>query len=43
MTLAYVAELGLNLWKTNVCAQKIDGLALETYGIVITSFLAMMY
>lgn len=30
MTLAYAAKLGLNLWKTSVRMQKIDGSLLVT-------------
>ncbi len=36
---AYVTKLGLTTQKTSVGAQKIDGLSLETYGIVSASFL----
>ena len=35
---AYAEKLGLKTWKTNVGAQKIDGSALETFGIVIADF-----
>ncbi len=38
ITPAYVAELGLTTRKTSVGAQKIDGLPLETYGMVSASF-----
>ena len=38
MTLAYLAQLGLKVQKTNVGAQKIDGFLLETYGMVIAVF-----
>ena len=38
MTLAYASKLGLQMEKTDVGAQKIDGLLLETYGIVIAAF-----
>ena len=31
-------KLDLKVWKTNVGAQKIDGSALETFGIVIADF-----
>lgn len=39
MASAYTKKLGLWMQKTNVGTQKIDGLTLETYGIVIASFL----
>ena len=35
---AYTKKLGLKTWKTNVGAQKIDGPALETFGMVIADF-----
>ena len=38
MNPAYVKRLGLKTRKTNVRAQKIDGSALETFGIVIADF-----
>lgn len=38
MTPIYAAKLGLTIWKTNVGAQKIDGLTLVTYGMVIAGF-----
>ena len=38
MNLVLARKLGLQIWKTNVGAQKIDGSALETFGMVITSF-----
>ncbi len=41
MTRAYAMKLGLTTWKTSVGAQKIDGLLLETYGIVLASFLLL--
>ena len=31
-------KLGLKIWKTNVGAQKINGFALETFGMVIVDF-----
>ena len=34
----FACKLGLKVWKTNVGAQKIDGSALETFGIVIADF-----
>lgn len=39
MNPAYAAELGFVTRKTNIAAQKIDSLTLETYGIVIVGFL----
>ena len=38
MSPAYAKKLGLKTWKTNVGAQKIDGSALETFGMVIADF-----
>ena len=38
MNPTYAEKLGLKTWKTNVGAQKIDGSALETFGIVIADF-----
>ena len=38
MSPAYAKRLGLKTWKTNVGAQKIDGSALETFGMVIADF-----
>ena len=38
MSPAYIKKLGLKTRKTNVGAQKIDGSALETFGIVIADF-----
>ena len=38
MSPAYVKKLGLKARKTNVGAQKIDGSALKTFGMVITDF-----
>ena len=35
---AYAKRLGLKTQKTNVGAQKINGSALETFGMVITDF-----
>ncbi len=35
---AFAYQLGLNIWKTNVRAQKIDGTTLETYKIVVSTF-----
>lgn len=38
MTPTYVASLGLSIWETNIQAQKIDGLTLVIYGLVIARF-----
>ena len=38
MSPAYAKRLGLKIRKTNVGAQKIDGSALETFGMVIADF-----
>ena len=38
MSPAYTKKLGLKTWKINVRAQKIDGSALETFGMVIAGF-----
>ena len=38
MSPAYAERLGLKIRKTNVGAQKIDGSALETFGMVIANF-----
>ena len=38
MSPAYVKRLGLKARKTNVKAQKIDGSALKTFGMVIADF-----
>ena len=38
MSSTYAEKLGLKTWKTNVGAQKIDGSALETFGMVIADF-----
>ena len=38
MSPAYIERLGLKTRKTNIGAQKIDGSALETFGIVIADF-----
>ena len=38
MSPAYAEMLGLKTWKTNVGVQKIDGSALETFGMVIADF-----
>ena len=38
MSPAYAKKLGLKIWKTNVGAQKIDGSALKTFGMVIANF-----
>ena len=38
MSQVFASELGLKIQKTNVRAQKIDGITLETYGIVVSTF-----
>ena len=38
MTLAYTSKLALNIYSTNVKAQKIDGSTIETFEIVLASF-----
>lgn len=38
MTQIYISNLGPLIWEINVGAQKIDGLTLVTYGIVIARF-----
>ena len=38
MSPAYAKRLGLKTWKTNVGAQKIDGSALKTFGMMIADF-----
>ena len=38
MTPVYAKQLGFQVRKTDVRAQKIDGLSLRTFGIVITGF-----
>ena len=38
MTPAYTFKLGIQVWKTNVGAQKIDSSLLWTFGIVIAGF-----
>ena len=38
MTLAYMAHLGLKVRVTNIGAQKIDGLLLDIYNMVIAAF-----
>lgn len=38
INLVYIAKLGLQVWKTNIGAQKIDNFFLQTYGIIITDF-----
>ena len=38
MNLDLARKLGLKIWKTNVEAQKIDGSALGTFGMVIADF-----
>ena len=38
INLAYLAQLGIKVQITNVSTQKIDGLSLETYKMVIAAF-----
>ena len=38
MNSAYAKRLGLKTWKTDIGAQKIDGSALESFGMVIADF-----
>ena len=38
MSPVYAKKLGLKTWQTNVGAQKIDGSALEIFGMVIAEF-----
>ena len=38
MTPAYAKQLKLQVWKTDVGAQKIDGSLLRTFGMVIAGF-----
>ena len=38
MNLAFAQKLGLDIRKTNVGAQKIDGSTFETFGMVIVDF-----
>ena len=38
MTPAYAKQLGLQVQKTDVGAQKMDGLLLQTFGMFITGF-----
>ena len=38
MSPAYIEKLGLKTWKSSIGVQKIDGSALETFGIVIADF-----
>lgn len=39
MTSAYIIKLGLTIQKTSIGASKINGLLLETYGMVLNRFL----
>lgn len=41
ITLAYLVKLGFTTPKTSFGAQKIDGLLLETYGMVLARFLLL--
>ena len=38
MSQAFAQELDLKICKTNIGAQKIDGIILETYGMVVSTF-----
>ena len=38
MSPIYAKKFGLKTWKTNIEAQKIDGFALEIFGMVIDNF-----
>ena len=38
MNPAFIQKLGLNILKTNVKAQKINGFTFETFGMVIADF-----
>ena len=38
MTPAYASKLGLQVHRTNIEAQKIDGSTLKTFGMVLASF-----
>lgn len=38
MILAYISKPGLITQKTNIVAQKIEGTALKTYGMVTNKF-----
>ena len=38
MTLAYISRLGLQVHRTNVGAQKIDGSTLQIFGMVLANF-----
>ena len=38
MSQAFAYQLGLKIWKTNVKTQKIDGITLETYRIIVFTF-----
>ena len=38
MSQAFAQQLGLKIRKINVGAQKIDGITLETYGMVVSTF-----
>ena len=38
MTPAYASKLGLQIHRTNIGAQKIDGSTLKTFGMVLASF-----
>lgn len=38
MTLGFADILGLIIWSTNINVQKIDGIYLQTYDIVLAKF-----
>ena len=38
MSPAYAAQLSLKVWKTNICAHKIDKSSLATYDMIIANF-----
>ncbi len=38
MRQAFAHQLGLRIWKTNVIVQKIDGITLETYEMIVSTF-----
>ena len=41
MSQAFAHELGLKIQKTNVKAQKINGISLEIYGMVVSTFFVL--
>lgn len=38
MSEAFTQQLSLNIHKTNISCQKIDGITLETYEIIVSTF-----